>query len=101
MRAREVTQLCTCIAALLGCASGGEMSHADSDPPCKPFEARECPCVGGGKGTQTCSRSGHAFGACRGCTADDGDGGTSLATLGDGSTFDPRVPLPGAVCGVG
>ena len=101
MRAREVTQLCTCIAALLGCADGGAVSHADVASPCKPFEARACPCVGGGMGTQTCSRSGHAFGACRGCATDDPDGGASLATLDDGSAFDPRVPLPGSVCGVG
>jgi len=102
MRAREVRQICTCIvAALLGCADGGAVSHAGVASPCEPFEARACPCIGGGMGTQTCSRSGHAFGACRGCAMDDRDGGASLATLDDGTAFDPRVPLPGSVCGVG
>ena len=95
MRAREVTLLGSCLAALLGCARGGATSHADAEPPCVPFEARACPCLGGGTGTQTCSRSGRAFGACRGCIADAADGGATLATLDDGSAFDSGHAAPG------
>lgn len=101
MRTREVTQLCIGIVALLGCARGGAVSHADAEPPCMPFEARACPCVGGGTGMQTCSRSGRAFGACHGCNADLADGGAWLATQDDGSAFDPLSPQAGSVCGVG
>jgi hypothetical protein len=102
MRALAVTQLGMCTLVLLGCAGGGRIDDdAHAEPPCMPFETRDCPCIGGGTGTQTCARSGLSFGACRGCDEDVADGGAWLATRDDGSAFDPRTPEPGSVCGVG
>jgi hypothetical protein len=101
MRALAAIQFAICIAVQLGCAQGGSINDSNVELPCKPFETRECPCIDGSSGTQTCSRSGLSFGSCRGCEVRSADGGVSFATLDDGSALDSRNAQPGIVCGVG
>jgi len=65
---------------------------------CAPGDVKECPCVGGSRGVQTCADDGSKWGACEGCTAIDGDYTIDGDNAPDGDDIpDGDLPMDGDV----
>jgi len=63
---------------------------------CKPGEPRACPCLGGGKGMQSCDASGASFSACTGCPAAMAMSGGGAASAGSFAAGASGAALAGA-----
>lgn len=62
---------------------GGDMGR--SDRVCAPGDIKECPCIGGSKGVQTCSDDGSRWGKCEGCP-EPKDGGEIIDNSADAAS---------------